>query len=417
MVLDLVEAARRAQRTLYEGGRMSMRLSQASKGLVRTSRADRRHRALTRQKTAALEQWTEKATGTSLNLKRSAAGRKQVKARRQPLVSALKLAQGAAALLADAEAAEVTSVSTLGMKLGEVLSTRAIKVDDLMEEWDRNHDNAVSRGEFRIHVRRLLAEVDGKAIDALFTSLDADSSGELERNEVKSALKRMAKEHEQRVGTEQRARQHAQRLREAALVWSSAAEESAALEDAERTLEALRKGGSAASRLGTLLCARNTNLNDMLVQWDVNGDGFVDRSEFVQRLADLGLEEQVAAEQEELFDSFDNDGSSTLDLMELKAALKELQHAAASHVAAQAAEEAVVSELYAVAKTAQAKATKATAEAMAAFEAAEADTAALRTPMPDSRPKAKTKMKVQRPNARKPLDGETKQRRMTPVMV
>ena len=60
----------------------------------------------------------------------------------------------------------------------------------------------------------------------------------------------------------------------------------------------------------------------MFTQWDADGDGVVDRAEFAQAMAELGLHvsrEEVTA----LFARCDPDASGTVDLREFSRLLRE----------------------------------------------------------------------------------------------
>ncbi len=235
------------------------RLTSISQGLVRSSNADRRMHALRRQKTDTLDPWRGQAVGSSLNLKRA---RSKKRKPRTELTGSTDRAQRAAALVAQAAIEEEAPEAPLAWRLIALLREKNLKHDDLMAQWDRNHDNVISKSEFRVHVRKLGFELEGGAsLDALFDALDASRTGELTRDDLRRGLRRLADEANEGQRQRQRVAAHAARLREAAAAWSVAAEEAAAFERALGMLEVLRKGGgSVESRLGALLCARNTKV-------------------------------------------------------------------------------------------------------------------------------------------------------------
>ena len=83
--------------------------------------------------------------------------------------------------------------------------------------------------------------------------------------------------------------------------------------------------------LGLLLLkteAAKVKLEHQLREWDRTGDGSISKGEFRVRLRSLGLPNSYAVgEVDELFEKYDTDRSGTIDLQELKHALKRLKNA------------------------------------------------------------------------------------------
>jgi len=71
-------------------------------------------------------------------------------------------------------------------------------------------------------------------------------------------------------------------------------------------------------KAGLARCANR--VIDLFREWDVNGDGEVSKKEFRMAMKVLGLD-VPKAELNTLFDSFDADGSGTIDYLELRKAL------------------------------------------------------------------------------------------------
>ena len=64
-------------------------------------------------------------------------------------------------LLAQASTLDSQSFVTTTSKLGKAIKESGKSVDELMVEWDRNHDGAISKQEFRLNVRKMgLPEAD-----------------------------------------------------------------------------------------------------------------------------------------------------------------------------------------------------------------------------------------------------------------
>ena len=71
-------------------------------------------------------------------------------------------------------------------QLGNLIVKRNLKIGDLTSKWVKKKD--VTRADFRRHVLELGVLAEGKAIDALFDSLDHDGGGSLDLEELKSLL-------------------------------------------------------------------------------------------------------------------------------------------------------------------------------------------------------------------------------------
>ena len=71
-------------------------------------------------------------------------------------------------------------------QLGNLIVKRNLKIGDLTSKWVKKKD--VSRADFRRHVLELGVLAEGKAIDAMFDSLDQDGGGSLDLEELKNLL-------------------------------------------------------------------------------------------------------------------------------------------------------------------------------------------------------------------------------------
>ena len=79
-------------------------------------------------------------------------------------------------------------------------------------------------------------------------------------------------------------------------------------------------------------------LQQQLQEWDKTGDGTISRGEWRIRLRTLGLaNEYPTADVDELFAKYDEDSSGTINLRELKSALKRLKNRTVAHCAREAA--------------------------------------------------------------------------------
>ena len=93
-------------------------------------------------------------------------------------------------------------------------------------------------------------------------------------------------------------------------------------EEAEK-LEGQKPAPSMKMQLGLMLLRQENAIPSMVKLWDAKGKGEVIRGEFRLHLRNTGLE-STSAEADELFDSWDEDKGGSLDIAELKAALKKL---------------------------------------------------------------------------------------------
>ena len=95
---------------------------------------------------------------------------------------------------------------SLEVQLGVTLSARRIAVGQLVGTWADGAMNSVHKGElskaaFRAHIQELLpkAAFSAAAVNGLFDSIDVDSSGWLDLNEAKQALKALRQRVEEAV--------------------------------------------------------------------------------------------------------------------------------------------------------------------------------------------------------------------------
>ena len=74
--------------------------------------------------------------------------------------------------------------------------------------------------------------------------------------------------------------------------------------------------------------SKGTKVEEQLREWDKTGDGSISMGEFRLRLRGLGFDKYTTADIDGLFGRYDRDSSGTIDLAELKKALKRLKAAA-----------------------------------------------------------------------------------------
>lgn len=209
-----------------------------------------------------------------------------------------------------------------------MLASTGRSVETLMRDMDKNNDGMISKPEFRLSVKHTLRMADERTseIDALFDAFDSDGSGDLELREVSAALQKLIDASHQSDRKTAQVLERAAKLREAAEAFDKAAEDAAAHEAAEARFAAA--WDPVEARLGLLLTKRNIKIGDMVHGWDSNGNGLIEPDEFREHILALGLKDDGTG-LDALFRSLDKDGSGTLDIDEIKAALKRIRESAA----------------------------------------------------------------------------------------
>ena len=320
--------------------------------------------------------------------------RKKEKDKSTSLIKAAKLAKKAEELRAVAVNDETRDFATISTMLVELLAQKKKPVDELIREWDRNNDGGIDGKEFRICMRGLggpLKDIDVREIDKFFATLDTEGTGDVSTSNLKKAIKKMQQDAEKRLADSIRARENAQRYNSIAVLFQTAADIMSDLEATEKMVHALTMNKSIDARLGEVLQKRNVRIGEVMTQWDKDGNGSVDKKEFVLHVKELGLRADVQ-EVKDLFDSLDEDGNGDLDIEELKVCLKTLQDAAIKVVEDVKTQKKKVVELRKAASAAQEKA-QATLEeieeATAAEEQAAREAAMARAVAEDQKYKAK----------------------------
>ena len=255
------------------------------------------------------------------------ASKKKKGAREQRLIPSTELEALIASYLerATAEEMRISDLNKpLAVRLGKKLLESQVKVPEIVTSWAKRGTEPISRMGFRQNVRKMVEDSSAKEVDALFQRLDDDGGGTLDLAELKSAMRRFRDASDRVVHETEQIHREAAQMRERAAQISKVLEATRASEQADMRLEQLRSRKSAGAKLGTILVSRNLKVSDLVNKWDPSGDGEVDKAEFRHHVLDIGLQAE-AEEIDELFNSLDDDGGGTLDLSEIKAALKVLK--------------------------------------------------------------------------------------------
>ena len=215
-------------------------------------------------------------------------------------------------------------------QLRELLTTNAVRVIDLFREWDDNGDGLVDKKEFRKAISALGWQASKEDVNGLFDALDADGGGTLEYNELNKAFRRggsVKLDAKLQAGAAGEIELKAKNKfgsssdRKASSKYSIGVQKKASttpkaagqkLTTEELILEDLHK-----------ILARNApRLEQLFKRWDTNGDGQIDRKEWAEALPMIGVSSTTEMINL-LFDEFDADGSDTIDINELRGAVRE----------------------------------------------------------------------------------------------
>jgi len=229
---------------------------------------------------------------------------------------------------AAAEASKIDeSTKSVAVKLGDALVKKNIKIPEMVVAWAKRGEEPISKMEFRQHVRKLVDKPDAKQIDALFESLDEDHGGTLDVSELKAALKKLQDAARTNATEHAKIALRVDALRERAASVQAVADATARAEDLEVKLKEVDGKKPAGARLGLLLQRKSMKVGELVAKWDKTGSGQIQPSEFASNARALGLEADDQ-ELDALFKMLDEDGSGTLDMIEMKHALRTLMDAA-----------------------------------------------------------------------------------------
>jgi len=253
----------------------------------------------------------------------------------------------------------------LQFSLRDALARSATRVVDLFRAWDEDRSGSVDSKEFYRAIRSLGFDVSQEDSDAVFTSLDEDGSGKLEYAELNAMLRKgegssVAKRNLARVAASREDRGRGSKMTAKNVNVNYVSSRVAVLPDTIK-LDA-SSGISVQEQLRAVLIETSVKLIDLFREWDIDGNGALDKKELRQAVAALGYE-APRKDVDALFDSIDDDGTGLIEFEEFKKALKATDTAKAMADKAKA-------EKAAAAKEAEKQAKEAAAKAQAAKEAA-----------------------------------------------
>lgn len=264
--------------------------------------------------------------------KKESSGRSKRGSSVQPLTSGRTLEASAIAYRARATEAEkaINEIyKPLDVQIGEALLVAVkqnVKIDELVASWAKRKGE-VFKMEFRKNIRHLVDKPDTKIVDKIFEGLDTNKDGKLDVQEIRSAFKKLLKNAQATAAENEKKAARIAKWISIAEHAEDAARATIANEEAGARLEELTAYKSVGARLGEMLYKRNVKVLEVVTQWDPTGNDNIERHMFRQEVLKLGVE-ATREELDGLFDELDEDGGGTLDVEEVKHALKGLHQTA-----------------------------------------------------------------------------------------
>ena len=187
--------------------------------------------------------------------------------------------------------------------LMDALGRSRKRVLDMLTEWDTSGDRQISRKEFRRAVRALGFDyATDHDIDAVFAVLDEDDSGAIDFRELNGQLRPSTVSRNKHA-----LRRNASRKTKIGAVVLQATDER-----------------SVAEQLKAILMENRARVIDLFREWDEDGNGTVDRTEFRQAVRALGFD-APRADIDALFAEFDRDGNGTVEFADMNRTLRKAQ--------------------------------------------------------------------------------------------
>ena len=203
--------------------------------------------------------------------------------------------------------------------LRDSLKRSAGRVMTLFRQWDRDGSGSVDKKEFRKAMKELGFDAPTELIDSIFDDMDKDHGGSVDFKELNKVLRQGAsvvlskKLQTGSVGFDKKAEQkHGLRGSSAKQLPVSADGSSPRAETASSKLPPPAPG---LEGLQDALGRRLREMLNLFKEYDVDGNGTIDKSEFRRAVAAIGLEYEDEIV-DIVFDSYDADGSGEMEYKE-----------------------------------------------------------------------------------------------------
>ena len=222
----------------------------------------------------------------------------------------------------------------IGVAMNKVLGSKTTDKDmlDLMTQWDANANSKLHIGDFRTGILNeppfgFGVNCDQTDLDKVFQTLDKEGNGYLEPEKITGTFVKLHEKSKVQVAEQEAVIALAERLRVRGQKAFDVAQVTMVAEAADAELEEARRVDTVDAQLGRLLIKRKLMITDILLKWDKDKNGTINKTEFRVHVRHLGVE----AEDEAIdvcFDKYDVDGGGSLDIPELKPTLKKCAQAA-----------------------------------------------------------------------------------------
>ena len=196
-------------------------------------------------------------------------------------------------------------LKTLKVRLGEALVKKQAKVKELVGLWaPKGGKAAITRMDFRKHVRTLVDEPNVKLIDELFGELDEDGGGSLDVAELTAAMRKLQDEAKQNVHANEKVRDTIAFLHSRLEMVRDVLSKMAEAEALEEKLVQLTQNVKCVTRVGAALAKKNMKIEQIVVNWETN-KGEMSAKLFRKNIRSSLQVEADDDELNELFEGFD----------------------------------------------------------------------------------------------------------------
>ena len=211
----------------------------------------------------------------------------------------------------------------LEYSLIEALNHTQDRVTDLFKSWDEDNSGSISEDEFALAIASLEFDVPKKVCKAVFRKFDKDKGGSLAYKELKELLDKNKGDDATRAnlmaGPEQKDTSRTGKLEAKNVNTNFVCARVHALPPMTK-IES-QSGVSVEEQLAMLLSLHHKTIIDLFRDWDVDGNGGVDKREFRKAMKSLGYD-APRKEVDSLFDKLEGDKSGFLEYEELNKALR-----------------------------------------------------------------------------------------------
>ena len=200
------------------------------------------------------------------------------------------------------------SLDTIPDQIRSGLHQRYVRVVDVFRQFDDNRSGMIDGPEFVKALSELGLNAPPRATGAVFRSFDTDGSGQIDYREFHALLGRSVKTHPRLEPLDMKgANQLSARKRELAPSHATVL----------GGLNLSESSDPVPVQIREKMKERYARVIDVFRQFDEDGSGVIDGSEFVQTRAELGLTHVSVGDVTALWQSFDTDDNGCITYAEL----------------------------------------------------------------------------------------------------